>query len=165
LLTIFIILGKNSSYSENKANLVKKSIEDEFGSTKKKEVIFGRLANLKLDDYFLQIDKLIKSYGTTIISNDQDKLKILIPLEAIYYADEANFRNERMDDMMQLSGILKNWADNENIHIQVNMSETVYALDEKRLNFFRQNIKGERPLVGLKLSKVKNLEIIVERRI
>jgi len=164
LLTIFIILSHNSSYDPNKMNLVKQSVEDIFG-TKKKDVIFGRLANLKLDDYFIQIDKIVKSYGSVVTSNDEDKLEISIPLQAIYYSDEYNFRSERMDDMMQLITILKNWSDNENIHIKANLSETVFELDLKRLDFFRRNIAGENPLIGLKISKDKRLDIVIERKI
>jgi len=163
LLTIFVILSNGSSYDHNKQQAVKQSIEDTFSKKKKDAVIFGRLTYLKLDDHALELEKAVKKYGTITTNNDEDKLRITIPLSAIYYSDEPSFLSTSIADMMLLVSILKNWSDTETVHINVSLSETTPEQDEQRLNFFHKYIQGERPQIGIKISKEKTLDIIVER--
>ena len=165
LLAFFILLTKDLSFDDDKKTIAMRSVGETFGRPQQQEVAFGRMANVKIEDYALKIEKIIKAYGAVTINTDQDKLQISIPLSAIYFGDESDFRNERMDDMMALTSLLQNWTNVEQLHISANLTETNFALDQQRLDFWRKRIYGEKPMIGLKIDTKNNLEITIERDI
>lgn len=164
LLAAFIILTKDLSFNEYKQTVAMRSLHTTFGRPKDQAILFGRLDQIKLEDYSLEIEKIIKKYGKVTTNNSEDLIKANIPLDALYYADESSFRSETIDDMILLTSLLKNWAGNEELRIQINMTETNLQLDQRRLDFFRKHSAGVRPLIGLKISDIKELEIIIERK-
>lgn len=164
LLAFFIILTKDLSFNDYKQTIAMRSLQETFGRPKEQSIMFGRLADVKIDEFSLQIEKLIKDYGQIATSSNEDRLKVIIPLEAIYYSDEKDFRNEKIDDMMRLTSIIKRWANIENMRISVRLGETNIAQDNDRLEFFEKRTFGESHMVGISTNS-KNLEINIERNI
>ena len=163
LLAFFILLTKDLSFDDDKKTVAMRSLGDTFGRPQTQTFAFGRMANVKIEDYALKIEKAIKGYGVVNINIDQDNLKVIMPLEELYFGDESNFRNNRIDNMMELTAIIKNWADAEQIRISVNLSETNFTLDQQRLEFWRNRVYGKKPSIGLKIDSEKSLEIAIER--
>jgi hypothetical protein len=168
LLAFFIILTKDLSFNEYKQTQAMRSVSETFGRPKIQSIVFGRLNNVKLEDFSVEIESAIKKYGKIATTNNEDKIIVTIPQQALYYADQYNFRDEKLDDMMNLTSIIKRWSDNENLRITINLDETNFEQDKKRLEFFNKRIYGKKPMIGLKLNKgseTKNLIIQIERNI
>lgn len=168
LLAFFIILTKDLSFDEYKQTTAMRSLLETFGRPKEESIVFGRLDNVKLDDYSTEIEKLIRNYGTIYTTNNEDVVKVKIPQSVLYYGDESHFHNDKMTDMMQLTSILKRWTDSEPVHISVTLSETNLKQDRERLDFFYKRIFGKKPMVGLRTEHdalEKNVEIKIERNL
>lgn len=168
LLAFFIILTKDLSFNEYKQTEAMRSLAETFGRPKQESIVFGRLNNVKLEDFSMEIEKSIKGYGTVSTTNNEDKIIVNIPQDAVYYADQYNFRNEKLDDMMNMTGIIKRWSDSETLRITINLDETNIEQDRKRIEFFKRRIFGENPMIGLNFTPDKEnkaIEIIIERNL
>lgn len=168
LLAFFIILTKDLSFNDYKQTIAMRSLGETFGRPKQQSIVFGRLNNVKLEDFSMELEKAVKDFGTVSTTNNEDKVIVTIPLQAIYYGDQYKFRDERLDDMMNLTAIIKRWSDSENLKIIISLDETNLEQDKKRIDFFKKRVYGDDPMIGLNLeqkSDVKNVEIVIERNL
>lgn len=162
LLAFFIILTKDLSFNEYKQTTAMRSLYETFGRPKEQLIVFGRLSDVQLEDYSIRIEKLVRGYGTVETNNNQDLIKVTIPLDAIYYGDEDTFRNDKLNDMMNLTSLIKNWADSEQIRISLLLGETNIEQDSQRLKFFHERIFGNKPMAGVQPNGT-DMEITIER--
>ena len=151
LLAFFIILTKDLSFDDYKQTIAIRSLQETFGRPKEQQIVFGRLDNVKIEDFSLQLEEVTKKYGAISTSANEDRVKVKIPLSKIYYADEATFRNEKMDDMMTITHILRRWSEKESLRVSVYLNETKFEQDAERLKFFQKRIGGLNSMIGLRM--------------
>lgn len=162
LLAFFIVLTKDLSFDHHKKTVAMRSLHESFGRPMEQPVVFGSLSQVTLEQYALEIEAITKDFGKVYTNLSEDIIKLRIPLKNIYFADEINFKDERIADMTRLVSILQRWQNTENIAITVQLSETDFKKDQKRLVFFSKNLSKMKNLVGIELDNNQELEFIIE---
>ncbi|PIR32847.1 MAG: hypothetical protein COV36_03455 [Alphaproteobacteria bacterium CG11_big_fil_rev_8_21_14_0_20_44_7] len=149
LLAFFIILTKDLSFDQHKKTVAMRSLQETFGRPKIQMIKFGRLNEVKIEDFPAEIEKIFGQSATVIVPIAGDDVTVIIDKDYLYYSDEVNFKPEQIEKMMDFRALLAEWHEVANPEFIISLSESSYELDSARLEYFRNNLAGARLSTGL----------------
>lgn len=162
LLAFFIILTKDLSFDEYKQTVAMHSLLKTFGHPKTQEIYFGVIEEGKIDEFPAAMKEIFRDNIEIIIPADNSHITLKFDKDYLYYPDEAKFKQEAFEKIIEFRDILRSWKERDNPKFTVRMSFSDYKTDKERLAYFRNRFGDISFFIGLDYNQDNSVEIVID---
>lgn len=163
LIVFFVSLISNLTFSEDKQKLALWSLQKNFGYQRNTASAISMIESAEVKDYAKSLEKLFGNEAIVQTSPNGDKITLIVNKDFFYYRDESELREASMATTRQFLDIIKTRAKaTDNPKFSIVLSGTNFALDSKRLAFFKENLQEIQLDVGINYDNDNHLIMISE---